>query len=78
MSEVLGAVCFVSSLLLGALWASHIDLKEKRLEAEKQEEIDLYARYVLWAQNEYMIEQNQRMAEVRKRDNQSFTVKGVG
>lgn len=78
MSEVLGAVCFVSSLLLSALWASHVDLKEKRLEAEKQAEIDLYARYVVWAQNEYMIEQNQRMAEVRKRDNQSFTVKGVG
>nr|DAP95815.1 MAG TPA: hypothetical protein [Caudoviricetes sp.] len=78
MGEVLGAVCFVSSLLLSALWASHIDLKEKRLEAEKEAEIDLYARYVLWAQNEYMIEQNQRMAEVRKCDNQSFTVKGVG
>ena len=78
MGEVLGAVCFVSSLLLSALWASHVDLKEKRLEAEKQAEIDLYAKYVIWAQNEYMIEQNQRMAEVRKRDNQSFTVKGVG
>ncbi len=78
MDEVLGAVCFVSSLLLGALWASHIDLKEKRLEAEKEAEIDLYARYVLWAQNQHMIEQNQRMAEARKHDNQSFTVKGVG
>lgn len=78
MSEVLGVVCFVSSLLLGALWASHVDLKEKRLEAKKEAEIDLYARYVVWAQNEYMIEQNQRMAEVRKHDNQSFTVKGVG
>lgn len=78
MGEVLGAVCFVSSLLLSVLWASHIDLKEKRLEAKKQAEIDLYARYVLWAQNEYMIEQNQRMAEVRKHDKQSFTVKGVG
>lgn len=78
MSEVLGAVCFVSSLLLSALWASHVDLKEKRLEAEKEAEIDLYARYVVWAQNEYMIEQSQRMAEVRKHDNQSFTVKGVG
>jgi hypothetical protein len=78
MSEVLGAVCFVSSLLLSVLWASYIDLKEKRIEAEKQAEIDLYARYVLWAQNEYMIEQNQRMTEVRKHDNQSFTVKGLG
>lgn len=78
MGEVLGAVCFVSSLLLSVLWASYIDLKEKRLEAEKQAEIDLYARYVLWAQNEYMIEQNQRMAEVREHDNQSFTVKGLG
>lgn len=78
MGEVIGAICFVSSLLLGALWASYIDLKEKRLEAEKEAEIDLYARYVLWAQNEYMIEQNQRMAEVRKHDTQSFTVKGVG
>lgn len=78
MNEVIGAVCFVSSLLLGALWASHVDLKEKRLEAEKEAEIDLYARYVVWAQNEYMIEQNQRMAEVRKHDTQSFTVKGVG
>ena len=78
MNEVIGAVCFVSSWLLGALWASHVDLKEKRLEAEKEAEIDLYARYVVWAQNEYMIEQNQRMAEVRKHDTQSFTVKGVG
>lgn len=78
MSEILGAVCFVSSLLLGALWTSHVDLKKRRLEAEKQAEIDLYARYVIWAQNEYMIEQNQRMAEVRKHDTQSFTVKGVG
>ena len=78
MGEVLGAVCFISSLLLSVLWASYIDLKEKRIEAEKQAEIDLYARYVLWAQNEYMIEQNQRMAEARKRDNQSFTIKGVG
>ena len=78
MGEVLGAIAFISSLLLGALWASHIDLKEKQLEAEKQAEIELYARYVLWAQNQYMIEQNQRMAEVRKHDNQSFTVKGVG
>lgn len=78
MGEVIGAVCFVSSLLLGALWASHVDLKKKRLEAEKEAEIDLYARYVVWVQNEYMIEQNQRMAEARKHDNQSFTVKGVG
>jgi hypothetical protein len=78
MGEVLGAVCFVSSLLLSVLWASHVDLKKKRLEAEKEAEIDLYARYVLWAQNQHMIEQNQRMAEVRKHDNQSFTVKGVG
>lgn len=78
MGEVLETVCFVSSLLLSALWASHVDLKEKRLEAEKEAEIDLYAKYVLWAQNEYMIEQNQRMAEARKHDNQSFTVKGVG
>ena len=78
MGEVLGVVCFSASLLLGVLGASYADLKEKRLEAEKQAEIDLYARYVLWAQNEYMIEQNQRMAEARKHDNQSFTVKGVG
>lgn len=78
MGEVLGAVCFVSSLLLSALWASYVDLKEKRLEAEKQAEIELCARYVVWAQNQYMIEQNQKMAEARKRDNQSFTVKGVG
>ena len=78
MGEVLGAVCFVSSLLLSVLWASHVDLKKKRLEAEKEAKIDLYARYVLWAQNQHMIEQNQRMAEVRKHDNQSFTVKGVG
>ena len=40
MGEVLGAVCFVSSLLLSALWASHVDLKEKRLEAEKEAELE--------------------------------------
>jgi hypothetical protein len=78
MSEFLGSVMMIVFFFSAGAVGSYIDHCKAEKKRKEEEMLEMQARYVLWAQNEYMIEQNQRMAEVRKHDNQSFTVKGLG
>lgn len=78
MSEFLGSVMTIAFFFLAGVVGCYVDHRKAEKKRKEEEILEMQARYVLWAQNEYMIEQNQRMAEVRKHDTQSFTVKGLG
>lgn len=78
MSEFLGSVMMIVFFFSAGVVGSYVDHCKAEKKRKEEEILEMQARYVLWAQNEYMIEQNQRMAEARKHDTQSFTVKGLG